>query len=105
MSGKPKLMDLRVEHVYVEESKEFEDYVAKRLLSIMCGNVPFDEACNMILNSITEDKIKEDSATSTKQTTIFKQIEKEEHLRVPTFFYHQNDTTTKTKNQIKKEIF
>ena len=56
MSYKSKPIKYKVNNIFVEDSKEFENYFLKRLVSILCGNVPFEEACNIIFDSIIEDR-------------------------------------------------
>ena len=61
--------EFKVRNVFVEESEAFENYVGKRLISIMCGNIPFEQACKKILKDIVNEK--EGNDTSTKQLVTF----------------------------------
>lgn len=63
-----------INKVSVQDDSYFENYVAKRLISILCGNIPFKEACNQIIKEIIKEK--EDSLPTTNQTAIFTNAKK-----------------------------
>lgn len=67
-------VNFTVNQIYVDDNEDFEKRFGKRLLTILTGSRDFDEACDKIIKSVQKEK--EDSATSTKQRTIFPKSKK-----------------------------